>query len=388
MRMRVRRRPGYSIVADPVTAGGAAEFETLETAELARLLRAERIMIRIRWCGVAFALIQVLTYYRPYPPGLLQLALGLTALLAVGNIAIWRALPATTTLRRARWLSILALLLNGAVFVGLVFVYTFDVETAIWALLYVLPMEAAIRFQLRGALLAISALTVAYTIREAMGTLVYGNPFLIVSITFRMGIGFIIAGVAGFIAQSLTKDREQLAALSRITQTVASTPSLQVILAAATRELASLFRVRTATIALFDAEHRRLLLMAEHSPDSTMASREGVEIPLVAGGPAMQAIERRRALAVTDLASVPMLPQTQQMLAARGVRGFMLAPLLARDDVIGLILAESDRPRAFSPADLALAEAVAASSRAAAPLRVVRGRFGRHHLDPPLPAPG
>jgi hypothetical protein len=37
-------------------------------------------MVRIRWGGVAFALVQVQVqvqaYYLPYPPGILELALG------------------------------------------------------------------------------------------------------------------------------------------------------------------------------------------------------------------------------------------------------------------------------------------------------------------------
>lgn len=65
--MRLSGRPGFSTAADPVLGGSAAEFETLETAELARLLRAERVMVGIRWGGVAFALVRVLTYYLPYP---------------------------------------------------------------------------------------------------------------------------------------------------------------------------------------------------------------------------------------------------------------------------------------------------------------------------------
>ncbi|MBW0114620.1 hypothetical protein, partial [Pseudonocardia abyssalis] len=208
----------------------SAEFETLATAELARLVRAERAMLRIRWGGFVFGLAQVLTYYLPYPPGMLELALGLLTLLAVGNLVIWPLIPRMTTVRRARRTGVAALVLNGTVFLGLVFVFTFDTETAIWAVLYVLPMEAAVRFQLRGAMVAIGLLTVAYTLREVFGTLVYGHPFLVVSITFRMGIGLIIAAVAGVIAQSLTRDREQLAALSSITRTVATAGSVQDVL--------------------------------------------------------------------------------------------------------------------------------------------------------------
>ncbi len=52
--------------------------------------------------------------------------------------------------------------------------------------------------------------TVAYTMRELYGEAIYGTPFLATSVSFRMGIGFIIAGVAGAMASSLVRDREQL----------------------------------------------------------------------------------------------------------------------------------------------------------------------------------
>ncbi|WP_298799699.1 response regulator [uncultured Pseudonocardia sp.] len=316
----------------------AVEFETLATAELARLVRAERVMLRVRWGGVVFGLAQVLTYYLPYPPGMFELALGLLGLLAAGNLVIWPLIPRITTVGSARSLAVAALVLNGVVFLGLVFVFTFDVETAIWAVLYVLPMEAAIRFQLRGALLSIGLLTVGYTVREVFGALVYGNPFLVVSVTFRMGIGLIIAVVAGVITQSLTRDREQLAALSAITRTVATAASLQDVLDGATHRLATLFRVATTTIALFDDEDR-LVVRASHAHPAEV----GTEVPVTAGGPAERAVQLRRAV-----------------FAARGGPGVVAAPLEASGRIIGLVLAEgTDRRRVFSPAELALAETVA-----------------------------
>jgi hypothetical protein len=52
--------------------------------------------------GVVFGLVQVLTYYIPYPPGTLEAALGLTGLLAVGNLVVWRVLPHVQQLQTAR----------------------------------------------------------------------------------------------------------------------------------------------------------------------------------------------------------------------------------------------------------------------------------------------
>jgi signal transduction histidine kinase len=93
---------------------------------------------------------------------------------------------------------------------GFVFVYTFDPDTAMWALVYILPLEGAIRFGLRGALATMGAATAAYTVREIYGATAFGNDFLPTSISFRMGIGFIIAWVAGAMASSLERDRAAL----------------------------------------------------------------------------------------------------------------------------------------------------------------------------------
>ncbi|MBN9108874.1 MAG: response regulator [Pseudonocardia sp.] len=337
-----------------VASIGAGEFETAETAELARLVRAERIMVRIRWGGVAFALVQVLTYYLPYPPGLLEAALALTFLLAAGNVAFWRAIPSMTTLRRARRISVLALLLNAVVFVGLVAVYTFDTETAIWAVLYVLPMEAAIRFQLRGAMWTIGALTVVYTIREAVGTIVYGHPFLVVSITYRMGIGLIIASVAGAIAQSLTQDRRQLAVLGRVTRTVASAPTLRTVLDRAADDTADLFRVPAVAVALVDGTDGALRVQAAHGSGFTSGAQLGRDD----NGPIGRALAQRRAVWTPSGSPDGLL----RRLVGRGrfSGGLVAAPLLARDEVIGVVLLDTgERDRRFSAAELALAETVA-----------------------------
>ncbi|WP_172457581.1 response regulator [Pseudonocardia sp. N23] len=333
---------------------GAAEFETAETAELARLVRAERIMVRIRWGGVAFALVQVLTYYLPYPPGLLEAALALTVLLGAGNIAFWRAIPSMTTLRRARRISVLALLLNAVVFVGLVAVYTFDTETAIWAVLYVLPMEAAIRFQLRGAMWTIGGLAVVYTIREAVGTIVYGHPFLVVSITYRMGIGLIIASVAGAIAQSLTQDRRQLAVLGRVTRTVASAPTLRTVLDRAADDTADLFRVPAVAVALVDEADALLRVQATHGSGFA----PGTEVDRGGDGAVARALDQRRAVWTPSGSRDGLLRRTVGR--ARFSGGLVAAPLLARDDVIGVVLLDTgERDRRFSAAELALAETVA-----------------------------
>jgi signal transduction histidine kinase len=52
-----------------------------------------------------------------------------------------------------------------------------------------------------------AAATGLYTLREVYGALVFGHAFLPQSISFRMGIGFLIALVAGYMARDLTQQR-------------------------------------------------------------------------------------------------------------------------------------------------------------------------------------
>ncbi len=179
-------------------------------ARMVRLGRAERTLIRVRWAGVVFAAVQILTYYLPYPDGVMRFAACLVLLLAVGNTAIRLTLGRVSTPTHAKALAVAGLALDVVVVMGLVFVYTFDLDTAIWAAVYVLPLEGAIKFQLAGSFWTMAIATVVYSAREVFGALAYGNPFLATSISFRMGVGFIIAGVAGAMASSLLRERNEL----------------------------------------------------------------------------------------------------------------------------------------------------------------------------------
>jgi signal transduction histidine kinase len=179
----------------------------------ARLRAVEHSLIAVRWVAMPFALLQVLTYYLPYPDHTREAALVVVAAFAVGNAALHLA--------HLRWLdpqatfriSLAASLLEFAIAMGLVVVYTFDVDTAIFAILYLLPLEAAVRFGRRGALLTMAAATVAYTLREVWGHAHYGNDFVLASITYRMGIGFIIAAVVGSMAARYEREHQHVESL-------------------------------------------------------------------------------------------------------------------------------------------------------------------------------
>ena len=169
-------------------------------------------MILVRWVGLPWALFQVLAYEGTYPPGFKALGLALVALLAVGNLGIllWHRRP--ERVGQARQMAAAGLALDAFVLIGFVWLYTFDPDSALWAILFILPLEGAISFQLRGAMTAWAVTVVLYTLREVWGSGRYDYPLQINSITFRMGIGGIIALVAGLMARNLVRQRHQLRA--------------------------------------------------------------------------------------------------------------------------------------------------------------------------------
>jgi len=180
--------------------------------QLEDLRRSERTMTVVRWVAVPFSTLQVLVYQdRPYPSGMKALALALVGLLAAGAVALWMAHKRARTASSARNIALAGLALDLLVASGFVAVYTFDHTSALWAVLFILPLEGAIRFQLRGAVIAWIVVTILYTIRELWGSGHYGYQFQWNSISFRMGIGLLIALVAGLMARDLVRERRRLA---------------------------------------------------------------------------------------------------------------------------------------------------------------------------------
>ena len=175
------------------------------------LRRSEQTMVQVRWAAVVLAAVQVLAYREaPYPPGHRTAALLLVVVLGVANVVVWLASRRVRTLAAARLLSVGVLSVDVLVASGFVWVYTFDQLSALWAVLFVLPLEGAIRFGLAGAMAAWAATTGLYIAREVWGSSAFDYPLLWNSISFRMGIGLLITLVAGLMARNLLRQRADL----------------------------------------------------------------------------------------------------------------------------------------------------------------------------------
>lgn len=169
-------------------------------------------MILVRAIGALFAAYQVLVYdTQPYPsPSYRNVGLALAGLLAAGNLGIWLAYRRVGTLPQARAVALAGLALDVAVASGFVWLYAFDQLSALWVVLFILPLEGAILFQLPGALGAWLAVTVIYIAREMWGSARFEYPLQWSSVSYRMGVGLLITLVAGLMARDLTSQRTRL----------------------------------------------------------------------------------------------------------------------------------------------------------------------------------
>jgi signal transduction histidine kinase len=169
-------------------------------------------MILVRGVGAVFAAYQVLVYdTQPYPsPAYRNVGLALAGLLAAGNLGIWLVERRVRTVRQARTMALAGLGLDIAVASGFVWLYAFDQLSALWVVLFILPLEGAILFQLPGALGAWVVTTIIYVAREVWGSGRFDYVLQWSSVTYRMGIGLLITLVAGLMARDLTSQRSQL----------------------------------------------------------------------------------------------------------------------------------------------------------------------------------
>jgi signal transduction histidine kinase len=186
------------------------------------LYRSQKTMIIVRWVALPWAIFQFVVYENPYPEGYAALGIALLVLLAVGNGIIHLFHRSPAGLSHAAAIAFAGIALDIAVISGIVWLFAFDQESALWALLFILPLEGGITFQLPGAISAWGASTLIYIARELYGSGRFDYPLQINSITYRMGIGGVIALVAGFMARDLVRQRalltEALGELQRVDQ--------------------------------------------------------------------------------------------------------------------------------------------------------------------------
>jgi signal transduction histidine kinase len=168
---------------------------------LTDLRRLERWMIYVRWFGVAFAATGV-TIQPTYPDRATEVAAWtITIVLALGNLAIWGAIARLKTDRDRAKLGIAAFAFDILVIMAMVSIYAYEDPYVTWALLFILPLEGALRYRLRGALLSAGLIALFFVVQTFRVASFHDAAFDLPTYVFVVCLSTLIGAVAGSMAE-------------------------------------------------------------------------------------------------------------------------------------------------------------------------------------------
>jgi signal transduction histidine kinase len=349
-----------------------------EPKSLEQARRLELGLVRVRWFAVVLSLYLVSQTNAGQPPrashAVLVGAYGIVVALAAGNVFIWLAAERLRSLRALQILGLCAFLFDAALIFGSAWTYSYDPKGSTWVVIYILPLEGALRYQLEGAMASVILTLFNELGREAYlahrfshavisgGAFIDKYPFLVSNLAFRVGVQGIIALVAGFMARSLAREAEKAEDQARRSQEAARRE------AAARRELAAFNTAILTGVAAEDLDSSLRLMADAIGRDLAYESfsillREDEELA-VKGMYGMPFYEDRvplgsgvtgtvgatgRGLVVPDVSAFP-----GYIVADPDMRSEMAAPMKIGDEVIGVLDVESRSLAAFDEASLDL----------------------------------
>lgn len=343
-----------------------------------RMRALESALFKVRWFGVAFAVMQIFMGADPpcHPPQIvsncepsflrpvgyaLAISLGLINLLGIFLL---------TRVKSDRALKVLGLTMfsvDHLFLISFTWLYSFGEFTTLWIVLYILPLEGALRYRMVGAMTSVGISIMAEVARDFWRLAVFGYEFTLVPGTsFRLGILTIVALVAGIMARNLEREREEVERRATAFEELASKESL------ARREIQAFYHT---TLAGVSGENMResmqsmvetigetlkydslaIALLEETAEGEVLRVEGGYRYPkdvigksidLETGicGPVARTGEPAL---VEDVSTHPSYLEW-----APWARSEMAVPLKIGDRVIGVLNVESPNVRAFDSSDL------------------------------------
>lgn len=212
----------------------------------------------VRWVAIVFALAQVALYEPPVErmaqtaAELRPWAFGMVAALLAVAVFVEFSLRTVHDIRRLQVLGAGVLVADVLVTAGFVYLFSFDQMSAPWTMMVVLPLEGALRFELRGALGVWASLVPIYLGSLVLGGLVHHARVSAGASFYRMGLLLVVALFAGFIARDLNTQRRLLQQLNDASHQVASRLEPAEILQTLCQESVRCLDAESAVVYVYD----------------------------------------------------------------------------------------------------------------------------------------
>jgi signal transduction histidine kinase len=164
--------------------------------------RLELWVTYVRWFGVAFGVLAVAIQPRYPSSGTQVLAWILLALLGLGNLTIWGTVARVHHERALERLGAASFIFDALIVMGFVWVFAYENPYVSWALLFLLPMEGALRYRLAGALSAALAVAVFFIAQSVRVADLHDSSFDVATYVFVVGMSGLVAGISGTMSEN------------------------------------------------------------------------------------------------------------------------------------------------------------------------------------------
>lgn len=189
-------------------------------------------MIYVRWFGVAFAVTGV-AIQPAYPNAPTEIAAwAIAGALAAGNLAIWGAIARASSDSERSKLGLAAFVFDITIVMAMVSIYAYETPYVTWALLFILPLEGALRYRMRGALLASGLNALFFIVQSIRVARIHELGFDAPTYVFVVCLSTLIGAVAGVMAEgwhrqsiALEEQGQRLAELDRLKDRFLATTS-------------------------------------------------------------------------------------------------------------------------------------------------------------------
>jgi signal transduction histidine kinase len=317
----------------------------------------------VRLVAVPFAVLQV-SLTTDYPSGYELVAWLLTAALAAGAVALF------ATVRDSSAYRFVAMTFDFGIVAAFTILYGFEFGTPTRQLLFLAIVVGAVRFGMRGGILAALAAVPVAALFEQQRAHWFHVGYRVEYVTFQAGAGLLMALLVGWVVTRLDEQRataeqraeeaealrdelgrraDLLDAANRCARALSSSLDLDEAVKAFIRELRGLVPFDRMAIVLSEEGTARIIATAgEEAGDAMSAGAEfNPENSLIA-----DVVARGQTIYRRDM-SEPLYVEEDRLLAL-GLRSRVAAPLLAGARPIGLLALSRREPDSFQEHEIEL----------------------------------
>jgi signal transduction histidine kinase len=344
------------------------------TPELERLRENERWIAWVRLAAVPFAIVEVGALSTDYPPGYESWAWATTGLLAIAGIGFFLLSRADEFARAPRRIGLLAITIDTVIVTAFVLIYQYEIGSPVNQLFFVLLVEAAVRYGLRGGLLMPLAIVPLLAVAERWRESKFDNPpdgYQIDHVVFPWGLltltGMIVGWLVDRLRQKTATSESQVVEAEQLRDELGRRGDVLEAATRCARALSSSLDLDEAFEA-FIRELRgfvpfdRMAIVLEEGGAAQVLAVSGLGAEVVFSRGSRQPVERtllgeilRTGLPVyrEDMASHTEYAEEREF-AELGLRCRIAAPLLHGPKAFGMISLVRREPSSFNTQELEL----------------------------------